>query len=104
MTFGAPTSENVEAVQILSQGWLTDMYAERVYNEQTRTGIYGDPGQPGQSVIDIPTDVGLAQGYVLPGPSLRRPRSSSSSPRSFNRSTPDDYVTCATDPSVDRGG
>ena len=68
MTFGAPTSGNVEAVQILSQGWLTDMYADRVYNEQTRTGIYGDPGRPGQSVIDIPTDAGLAQGYVLPGP------------------------------------
>ena len=47
LTFGAPTSGNVEAVQILSQGWLTDMYADRVYNEQTRTGIYGDPGPAG---------------------------------------------------------
>jgi hypothetical protein len=66
--FGASTPENVEAVQVLSQGWLTDMYARRVDNPATRTGIYGVAGAPGQVVIDIPTDAGPAQAYVLPGP------------------------------------
>ena len=68
LTFGASTPENVEAVQVLSQGWLTDMYAGRVYDPATRTGIYGDPGAPGVVLVDIPTDAGLARGYVLPGP------------------------------------
>ncbi|BBY80046.1 hypothetical protein H7I53_00760 [Mycolicibacterium pulveris] len=68
LVFGWSTPNNVEAVQVLSQGWLTDMYAGRVYDPATRTGIYGDPGQPGQTVIDIPTDAGPARGYVLPGP------------------------------------
>ena len=68
---GFSTPENVEAVQVLSQGWITDMYAGRVYDPATRTGIYGDPGQPGQVLIDIPTDAGVAHGYVLPGPVYR---------------------------------
>ena len=29
-------------------------------------GIYGEPGDPGEVVVDIPTDAGLARGYVLP--------------------------------------
>jgi hypothetical protein len=39
-----------------------------VYNTETRTGIYGDPGDPGEVIVDIPTDAGLARGYVLPAP------------------------------------
>ncbi len=68
LLFGASTPENVEAVHVLTQGWLTDMYAGRVYNPETRTGIYGNPGDPGEIVVDIPTDAGLAKGYVLPAP------------------------------------
>ncbi|MGV0715753.1 hypothetical protein ABQE93_10130 [Mycolicibacterium sp. XJ662] len=68
LVFGFSAPQNVEAVQVLSQGWLTDMYAGRVYDPATRTGIYGAPGEPGETVIDIPTDAGLARGYVLPGP------------------------------------
>ena len=41
LLFGASTPENVEAVHVLTQGWLTDMYERRVYNTETRTGIYG---------------------------------------------------------------
>lgn len=68
---GPSTPENVEAVHVLAQGWMTDMYAGRVYDPATRTGIYGDPGDPGEVVIDVPTDAGLAHGYVLPGPTPR---------------------------------
>lgn len=68
LAFGASTPENVEAVQVLSQGWITDMYERRVYDPRTRTGYYGDPGAPGQVVIDIETDAGVANAYVLPGP------------------------------------
>ncbi|MEZ0341025.1 hypothetical protein ACAG25_13675 [Mycobacterium sp. pV006] len=64
--FGASKAHNVEAVHVLTEGWLTDMYAGRVYDSQTRTGIYGDPGAPGAVVLDIPTDEGPARGYVLP--------------------------------------
>jgi len=66
--FGASKPENVEAVQVLTTGWLTDMYAGRVYDPATRTGIYGPPGEPGEVIVDIPTDAGLARGYVLPSP------------------------------------
>ena len=68
LLFGASTPENVEAVHVLTQGWLTDMYERRVYNAETRTGIYGTPGDPGEVIVDIPTDAGLARGYVLPAP------------------------------------
>ena len=47
------------------------MYERRVYDPATRTGVYGDPGEPGEVVIDIPTDAGVAHGYVLPGPTPR---------------------------------
>ena len=67
---GPSTPENVEAVQVLAKGWIEDMYEGRVYDPKTRTGIYGVPRDPGESVIDIPTDAGLARGYVLPGPCL----------------------------------
>jgi hypothetical protein len=62
--FSAP--ENVEAVQTLAQGYLTDMFAGTVYDEgATRAGYYGELG----SVIDIPTSTGVdAHAYVLPGP------------------------------------
>jgi len=68
LLFGASTPENVEAVHVLTQGWLTDMYEHRVYNTETRTGIYGNPGDPGEVIVDIATDAGLARGYVLPAP------------------------------------
>lgn len=64
--FGASDPTNVEAVQVLTTGWLTDMYAGRVYDPQSRTGIYGNPGEPGEVVVDIPTVAGMARGYVLP--------------------------------------
>ena len=65
---GPSRPENVEAVQVVAQGWITDMYAGKVYDTATRTGIYGVPGAPGETVIDIPTDAGLAHAYVLPAP------------------------------------
>lgn len=68
VALGFPKPENVEAAQVLSEGWLTDMYARRVYDPNARTGIYGDPGDPGEVLVDIPTDAGVAHGYVLPGP------------------------------------
>lgn len=66
LLFGFSSPQNVEAVHVLTTGWLTDMYAGRVYDQQTRTGIYGEPGKPGDVVVDIPTAKGLARGYVLP--------------------------------------
>lgn len=68
---GFSTPQNVEAVHVLAQGWITDMYERRVYDPAKRTGIYGDPGEPGEVLIDIPTDAGVAHGYVLPGPTPR---------------------------------
>lgn len=65
---GASSPENVEAVQVVTKGWITDMYANRVHDPATRTGVYGVPGDPGETVIDIPTDAGLAHAYVLPAP------------------------------------
>jgi hypothetical protein len=64
--FGFSTPMNIEAVQVVTTGWLTDMYALRVYDPQTRTGIYGEPGEPSQVIVDIPTTKGVAHGYVLP--------------------------------------
>jgi hypothetical protein len=67
LVFGFSKPQNVEAVQDLSQGWITDMYAGTVNNEAERTGIYGAPGQ----LIDIPTDTRTdAQAWVLPGPAF----------------------------------
>ncbi|KWX65489.1 hypothetical protein [Mycobacterium sp. NAZ190054] len=64
--FGASTPNNVEAVHVLTEGWLTDMYEGRVYDPDTRTGIYGVPGAPSEVVVEIPTTRGPARGYVLP--------------------------------------
>lgn len=64
--FGASTPENTEAVHVLTTGWLADMYAGRVYDPVTRTGIYGVPGEPGQVVIEVPTAEGVATARVLP--------------------------------------
>ncbi|HEX2214347.1 MAG TPA: hypothetical protein VHH12_13060 [Mycobacterium sp.] len=98
LAFGASAPENVEAVQVLSQGWLTDMYAGRVYDPATRTGLYGDPGLPGATVIDIPTDAGPARGYVLPGP----PPALSPIERFFasilHSINSNDFATCAAEP------
>jgi len=100
LIFGQSTPENVEAVQVLTQGWLTDMYAGRVFDENTRTGIYGPVGAPGTSIVDIPTSAGPARGYVLPGPA------SSLSPieRVFatllHSINADDYAVCAADPAA----
>jgi pimeloyl-ACP methyl ester carboxylesterase len=55
MAFSRP--ENVEAVHVLSQGWINDWY------EGTHTGVYGELG----STIDIPGTDG-ARAYVLPTP------------------------------------
>lgn len=64
--FGASTPENTEAVHVLTTGWLVDMYAGRVYDPATRTGIYGAPGEPGEVVIEVPTTEGAASARVLP--------------------------------------
>jgi hypothetical protein len=65
LVFGFSQPQNVEALQVLAQGWIADMYAGTVYDENARTGIYGENG----STIDIPTDTGTpAHGYVLPAP------------------------------------
>lgn len=54
---GVSTPENVEAVQVLAQGWITDWF------EGTRTdGFYGEPG----STITIDTAAGVARARVLP--------------------------------------
>jgi hypothetical protein len=53
MAFSRP--ENVEAVQVLAQGWITDFY------EGSHTGVYGELG----STVDIPGADG-ARAFVLP--------------------------------------
>ncbi len=63
--FSAP--QNVDAVRVLAQGWINDMYAGTVYDPSQRTGYYGDPG----TTIDIPTAAGMARAYVLPAPTAR---------------------------------
>ena len=55
---GFSQPQNVQAVQVLAQGWINDWY------DGTHTGNYGDLG----STIDIPTTAGTAQAYVLPAP------------------------------------
>jgi pimeloyl-ACP methyl ester carboxylesterase len=66
LTFGPSKPENVEAVQVLSQGWIADMYAGTVYGSPgPRVGIYGTAGH----LVSIPTNTGTdASAYVLPGP------------------------------------
>jgi len=51
---GFSTPENVDAVQVLAQGYIADMYAGTVYMDdpddpRPRVGVYGTPG----TVIDI---------------------------------------------------
>lgn len=61
--FSAP--ENVDAVQVLAEGWIADMYAGTVYDPDLRQGIYGEL----TSTIAIPTGTGTdAHAYVLPVP------------------------------------
>lgn len=58
--------ENVEAVQALAQGWITDWF--RTDPATPLVGIYSDPTQPG-TIVTIPTDTGAdAHAYVLPAP------------------------------------
>ena len=49
---GFSTPQNVDAVQVLAQGWIDDMYADTVYDADQRTGLYGEPS----TIIDIPTE------------------------------------------------
>ena len=72
IAFGSSKPVNVEAVHVLTTGWLTPMYAGRVFDAQTRTGIYGVPGAPGEVLVGIPTVKGPAQGYVLPARTPQR--------------------------------
>lgn len=68
---GASTPENVEAVQVLAQGWITDMYAGTVYDSDApRAGIYGPLGD----VVEVPTPgvgSGVALAHVLPVPPVQ---------------------------------
>ena len=41
---GVSRPENVDAVRMLGAGWISDMFAGTVYDEDERTGIYGDTG------------------------------------------------------------
>ncbi|ODQ96564.1 alpha/beta hydrolase [Mycolicibacterium holsaticum] len=100
LVFGWSAPQNVAAVQVLSQGWLTDMYAGRVYDPATRTGIYGEPGEPGQTVIDIPTDAGLARGYVLPGPPASLSPIEWFFARMLHSINSNDFVNCSTEPTA----
>ena len=59
---GVPKKQNVAAAQMLATGWITDMYADRVYDPVTRTGIYGARGE----VFPIVTPAGTATAYALP--------------------------------------
>jgi len=54
---GFSRPENVQAVQVIAQGWINDFY------EGTHTGVYGPLG----STVDIPGTDG-AQAHVLPTP------------------------------------
>ncbi|SEH46052.1 hypothetical protein SAMN04489835_0052 [Mycolicibacterium rutilum] len=94
LAFGQSQPQDVEAVQVLTQGWLADMFAGRVYDEDSRTGIYGDVGE----IVDIDTDAGLARGYVLPGP----PAALSPIERFFaallHSINSNDFAACAVDP------
>ncbi|HET6735416.1 hypothetical protein [Mycobacterium sp.] len=56
---GFPTPQNVEAVQVVTQGWISDWF-----NNTHTDEFYGDRGD----VIPIETPAGLAQAYVIPGP------------------------------------
>jgi pimeloyl-ACP methyl ester carboxylesterase len=53
---GFSQPQNVDAVQVLAGGWITDML------NNTHTGVYGVAGQP----ISIPTGAGVATGIALP--------------------------------------
>ena len=57
---GFPKPQNLEAVQVLAKGWITDWFDNTHTDE-----FYGDRGD----VIPIETPAGLAQAYVIPGPS-----------------------------------
>ena len=56
---GFSTPQNIEAVQVLAEGWITDWF-----NNTHTDEFYGDRGE----VIPIETPAGLAQAYVIPGP------------------------------------
>jgi hypothetical protein len=56
---GFPKPQNVEAVQVLAQGWITDWF-----NNTHTDEFYGERGE----VIAIETTAGVAQAYVIPGP------------------------------------
>ena len=56
---GFPKPQNIEAVHVLSQGWISDWF------EGTHTDeLYGERGE----VITIATAAGQAQAYVIPAP------------------------------------
>ena len=59
---GFPKKQNVAAAQLLATGWINDMYAGRVDDPATRTGVYGAHG----SVFPIDTPAGTATAYALP--------------------------------------
>jgi pimeloyl-ACP methyl ester carboxylesterase len=59
---GVPRKANIAAAETLASGWITDMYADRVYDPATRTGIYSAPGE----VFPIDTPAGTATAYALP--------------------------------------
>ncbi|MEO3760927.1 hypothetical protein ABGB19_21910 [Mycobacterium sp. B14F4] len=56
---GFPQPRNVEAVQLLAQGWIADWF-----NNTHTDELYGERGE----VITIETSAGPARAYVIPGP------------------------------------
>ncbi|MGH3677376.1 MAG: hypothetical protein ACRDU5_16885 [Mycobacterium sp.] len=59
---GFPQPQNVEAVQVIAQGWITDWY--QTDPNAPRVGIYGELG----TTTDIETTAGVAHAYILPAP------------------------------------
>ncbi|MGE2717646.1 hypothetical protein ACQI4L_26595 [Mycolicibacterium litorale] len=62
---GFSKPSNVEAVQVLAQGWITDWF--ETDPDKPEVGYYGERGD----VISVETDAGTASAYVVPGPAPR---------------------------------
>ncbi len=91
---GFPQPQNVEAVQDLAKGWITDWYETDPDAEPV--GFYGPLG----TTKDLATDAGVAHVYILPAPAPQL------SPfdmvlKALIESTGNlNFATCAADPSA----
>ncbi|WP_395308231.1 hypothetical protein V4U86_23225 [Mycobacterium sp. AMU20-3851] len=62
LAFGFSQRQNVEAVQVLAQAWISDWFGDIVTSD-----YYGERGE----VIDFDTSKGTVRAYVIPGPAPR---------------------------------